>query len=132
MIKLSRDGQIYEFLSRYSTAPIPRDLCSLVRALIFNIIKVFCLGLCLAFLVWGFSHGLFEVLAYAFRGYVVWVPAVTIAVSVFLLIGVVAIGAWLDDRAIRRAPKEPGVVRQAYAAWKEKVCPIVQWESDHD
>ena len=128
MITLDRNGQMYEFLTRYSNAPLPRDLCSLIRALIFKVLAVWAIGTLLACLVWFFFHGLFELLAYPFRGYVVWPAAVGVTLAVLLLAGCGVMVCWLDDWAARRAPKEPGMFRQAYRAWKEKYCPVVTWE----
>lgn len=132
MIKLSRDGQVYEFLTRYSNAPLPRDLCSLVRALVLTAMAVFCVGSLIAVLAWGFLHGLFELLAFPFRGYVVWPIAAAATLSVFTIGGLVAFACWLDDRKMKRKSKEAGVIRQAYRAWKDKFCPVVQWETGHD
>lgn len=136
MITLKRNSQIVQFIYRYKSedSRLPSTFCELIWTLIGLILMNICVGVFFGVAILLYIAGYVELVWSIFRGYFVLpglaFTSVGFTVVVYFLLKI-GFDRWrANRRKNRKIPKRQGLIYTMWWAWKEKVCPIVQYDMD--
>ena len=132
-MKQKLHGSLYKFFKDTHTQ-LPKDVCTLIRSFVFNFFSVILLGVFSILLDSCFLIGNLLFLGAIF-GLVplmpvgsVWLFIMSISLAIDIVAGLIYLTSIAAKKLHSISYSEPGIVRSAYRGWKEKYCPIVEWE----